>query len=147
MFVAGRLGSVVHPERGDPQRPAARMAEDPTRCRCRCRDARARDGRCRAPTRAPGPDPGRTAPSSRPPSCRRIARRRCPTLPATTWALVATRSGATTKPVPSWTESQASLSSRTVEAAIRWAVAWSSPVSAGGGPSEGAGRSASNTCG
>ena len=68
-------------------------------------------------------------------------------LPATTWALVATSSVSTTKPLPSCSRPQASPSTRTVDAATRSDTARGMPVWAGGSPRSGAGRRASKTCG
>ncbi len=67
--------------------------------------------------------------------------------PATTWALVATRSSPTTKPVPSWMRWQATPSTFTTDAATRVAVAGSMPLAAGGGPTSGLGWKASKTWG
>ena len=67
--------------------------------------------------------------------------------PATTCALVTTRSSATTKPDPSCMRWQATPSTLTTDAATRAAVAGSMPLAAGGGPTSGVGWKASKTWG
>src|SRR4029450_4320993 len=67
--------------------------------------------------------------------------------PATTWALVTTRSSATKKPLPSWIRLQASPSTFTVEAATVVARASESPLAPGTTPGSGAGLRASKTRG
>jgi len=68
-------------------------------------------------------------------------------LPATTCALVTISPSPITAPLPSWMREHAGASTFTVDRAI-WS-AWSlvSPLSAGGGPSSGAGPKPSKTRG
>ena len=138
-----------HPERADLAALRHRGARTPRRCRRSRRRASGEGGRLAVGAQhrevAVGVERHDRRRRSVPPVGQR--RPRCSSSPATTWALVTTRSVPTTKPLPSWMREQASPSTLTVDCTTWLATVGRQAARLGRRPGVGRGRRASNTCG